>query len=220
MGINPKQINQTIPMSMQAVSGSVSVDANSISWYPKIVSGIVELFVKNAQGQEVQVTKNGSLNLPVLASLNPSGGSKDQVLAKVSPTDFAYAWKSPMILLKEFSFSLPIGADLTERIDGLVVSGLELSTASNHTPIENEFGTDADTLVVVPTGMANVVLSECIILEKTITGAVNTQGWKQVAYSNFKGNTVSTKGALLGLSAILNPAKEYLVYIRFLNPSM
>jgi len=214
--INFNQINRTTPPIMEKQVGSVPVPANCGRVYSKEILGNIELFWKNATGQEVQITSNGTLVLPSIPSLVPAGGTVNQVLAKQSSTNYAMAWKSVESILKEFKFVMPAGADLASRLLGLTVTGLELDTAFDHTPSETQFGTSQNTLVIAPTGLSNIILSEVSIFQITNTGLLSDYGISKIVFESFKTNTDKSKSALLNVGTLLDTAKDYVIYIRFI----
>lgn len=214
--LNQKQINPATPMTLQKQTGSVAVPVDSGKLYTKEVSGIIEVFFKNAGGQEIQLTSNGSVVLPTIPSLLPAGGTVKQILAKASVADYATAWYSVSTLLKEFAFTLPAGPDLATRLTGLTVTGLELSTGFDHTPAEVQFGTSVDTLVMVPTGLTGVVPVEVNVFEITSSGVDLGKGVAKFSFSSFKSNTAMTKVALMNFNASLDAAKSYIVHLRLL----
>jgi hypothetical protein len=218
MGLNPKQI-QPKPRFIGKVAADPSPIADTIIFYSKEVSGVVEGFIMDDQGNAVQLTQNGSVALPSIPSLVPAGGAINSVLAKATATDFATTWKKLYEIQNEFYFVLPKAADIAARI--LLagnITGLSLNTADNDPDPEAEFGSSTRTLVLNPTSGSNLILAEFKVMKLVETGAATDQGWNEVdPLGIVKSNTAKTKMAFIDFQDFIDPSQDIMVYVRFVK---
>jgi hypothetical protein len=220
MSIDVEQI-EAKPRHIDAQT-TVGFEALKGIWYPKVISGITEMFYKDDQGTETQVTTNGSLNLPTIPSLVPVGGGERAILGKTNANDHATKWYTQNELLREFFFVLPPASSIDQRVTALgSVAGLGMFSGDNDPSPTTEFGALPSTLVFAPVGFSDVIMTEVDCMELTSTGPAEDQGWKKLDVSSvMRSNIAKTKGALVNLNSLLNIAKPVFMRIRFIKTVM
>ena len=221
MSIDPKQF-QTKPRYISKQVEDPAPIAGQAMLFPKEVDSVTEWFSQDSEGNVTQITTKGSLNLPQIPSLVPSGGGMDTFLTKASGDDYATNWRKIHSLMNEFYFMLPSAPTLANRISALgSVSGLTLNTAENDPNADDDFGSSPNTLILTPAGLSGVVMCEVSIMELTTTGTPESQGWNKFAtIFNHKSNKAMTKGGIVDLGTLLDTSKDILVKVRFIKTTM
>lgn len=205
------------PQSCEAQATFPAAIPNKGSWYTKVVDGVTELFYTDDAGNNIQLSNKGSVNLPVIPSLIPVGGSTNQILTKTSNSDHATGWRSVGSVLNEFSFLLPAGADIVARITAAgSLSGLSLVTAQSDIDPVAEFGSSSKTLVIKPTDLSNIVVTDISVIELVTTGADIDKGWRKLANPGaWKGNIAKTKACIIDFQDYIDASRPVLVKVRF-----
>lgn len=220
--INVNQI-ESKPRSIEDMLGNEPpVKEGYGTYYPKKINDNVELFYKDSNDNEVQITDKGSVALPTIPALVPVGGAMSSLLCKSSSEDHDTTWKRFHQLQNEYYFVLPAAATIDQRVTALgSVSGLELFSADNDSSPDDDFGTLPSTLIIKPIGLTNVIMVEFDLMEKVTTGAPDTQGWRPlVSAIQPKTNKAMDRGALTQLNDILDASRDVLVRVRFIKPVM
>lgn len=78
---------------LNAVTVAPTINTGEGAFYPKLVSGIVEGFYKDDQGNEIQLTNNGSLNNPVVGESNTAsniGGGTGEIFSAKNGIDLEF----------------------------------------------------------------------------------------------------------------------------------
>ncbi|NRA76887.1 MAG: hypothetical protein HRU18_01655 [Pseudoalteromonas sp.] len=219
--INVDQIEKK-PRSVEKVASDPAGVADHGVAYPKEVNGIVEYFFRDSAGTITQITENGSLRLPTSPALAPVGGAKGSSLAKLSNTDYAFGWVKQNVLMNDFYFVLPKAVSIDARVTALgTVAGLSLFSADNDPNPDDEFGLNPATLIIKPTGLTGVIMTELDLMELDEAGAIANQGWKPLtSFPEWKSNKAMDRGAIMDFNNVLDQARDVLVRVRFFTPVM
>ena len=92
MPIKNNQIEKEAKV-LNAVASAPTVNTGEGSFYPKLVSGVVEGFYKDDQGNEIQLTNNGILNNPVVGEANTAsniGGGAGEIFSSKNGVDLEF----------------------------------------------------------------------------------------------------------------------------------
>lgn len=210
------------PRHIDAVTEAPAGIENKGILYPKTVNEIVEIFFKDSEGTETQITSNGSLMLPTSPALVPEGGAINSVLSKVSNNDHEMGWKKQNELMSEAYFVLPKAVSIDARIAlAGSITGLTLYSADNDPTPDAEFGELPSTLIIKPTGLTGVIMGSVEIMELNEAGDIGTQGWVQLSSApTYKSNKALDRGAIINLNSILDISRDCFIKVRFFKTVM